>query len=215
MPEQSLTDTSNLEGCPGDRVSAISADGSRQRLEGHFELLLADSGDRLSPVVVVEGHPHEVFPATVRVLEELKHPDRSSEATGVTSLRSAADLGLIWGLKVTRHDATWDEMFAWIISMVAPLKVAGWSECEVGQEIGDAVEDDFVYSCLTRNGVVIDIEVGESGWARGWEEIEHDNDDLESDEGEETPYRRRIRDIGRFDDPDGFQLRYRSEGWIP
>jgi len=48
-----------------------------------------------------------------------------------------------WDWWAFRYDVTWDEMFARLEQLVAPLKSAGWNQVETGVVRGSWDEDDF------------------------------------------------------------------------
>jgi len=207
-----------LEGESGDRVRAMTADGQRRRIEGRLELVEDDSGDPARPTVVYRKKRFHVFPRSVHVLER-RRPKGVSGTTQVWSrLQDAGAQELIRSVEnvwAPRYDITWDEMFGRLETLVEPLKAAGWDQTDIGREVGGWDEDDFVFTSLVRNDISVEIEMGESGWASGWEErlLEERTDDEE--ERTELTNPRRIPAIGHVEQLTNVRRKYRQEHWLP
>jgi len=204
----------SLAGSSGDRVTAMTADGRRERIEGHLQLVMDPSGNFVIPMVATRGKSIEVFPRSVRVVSEIQQQVELEDAEVVVSLQEAATRDLIrtaWQRWRDRYDVTWDEMYDRLDAVVDPLLEAGWTQTERSLELGLWDEDDFVCAELVRGDTSIDIEVRESGWTTGLEGVPNDGDD--PDLAEDALVNR--IDLGWFGDIKGVIKQYRKEGWLP
>jgi hypothetical protein len=119
-----------LAGAPGDRVTAMTADGRRERIEGQLQLPMDASGTFIIPTVVSEGKAIEVFPRSVRVMSPIHPEDKLRNDDAVESLHEAASRDLLrtkWQRLADRYDVTWDEMYERLDAVVDPLCDAGWT----------------------------------------------------------------------------------------
>jgi hypothetical protein len=193
----------------------MTADGRRKRIEGRLEIVVDDSDDYVRPTIVTRNKRHEVFPDSIHVLEKSPSTD-SIEPRLFNELQDAATKSLIRTLRVgwaPRYDTTWEEMFANLEVLLAPLQAAGWKQTAIGHEVGSWDEDDF--ASLVRNDILVDIEMGESGYVSAWEELlleERTDEDLESPEYANP---RIIPTMGRADDLKGITRSHRRQRWLP
>lgn len=195
----------------------MTADGRRKRIEGRLEIVVDDSDDYVRPTIVTRNKRYEVFPDSIHVLAR-GLSTASIEPQLFTELQDAATKCLIRTLRdgwAPRYDITWEEMFAQLKVLLEPLRTAGWQQTAIGHEEGSWDEDDFVFASLVRNDISVDIEVGESGYVSGWEELlleERTDEDLESPD---LTNPRVVPDIGRADDLKGISRSYRRQRWLP
>jgi hypothetical protein len=200
----------------GDFVKALVVSRDPAVVEGILHLRFVPTLGYVQVNVITDGGMYAVDPDSIEVLRsgavaiaELEDGDPLTSDAGwrrIVDLDKARGEDLVSPTRI-REGGTWEDMFASLDQIVAPLLHAGWRNVkewsEESWEHGDSVAYDF-----ERAATGIEIELYEEGRIVAWSvEPAVDTDDLSAESSEPLFVVHEKTDEARFD-------AFRSAGWL-
>ncbi len=194
----------------GDRVRAVEDCRSARQVEGILNLRFVPSLSYVQVEVHTSGGLFNVDPRTIKVIEPAVFTVEALEAndpiTNDPSWRRIVDLAQAAEEDLLRlHDTTggsWEEMFADLDAIVAPLVTDGWEVLDRLQEESSAHGDSVICS-LSRGTAQIDVEYFHDRGLQVWDGASNEPDGCYPLFG--------IEDAAPTSAADAFK----TQGWLP